>query len=211
MLFTWFNPGSATGYVFAILNLAALHLVIFVCPAQRPAAADEIGGHRFGAPGLAGRGALALFSTCILGYVAGYLGFTRLVIVAARRYTYVGMPAVFLCHVIVIGSGILVPLAGSARLGRLESTTFTYSLIQIPNWSWTLYDLGSNGVTPVTAWAAVTVGTAGGRFVLNFLLAADEVQHVRQTAPLRMIEDELELHPATVVRKKRNPWDDAGE
>jgi lipid-A-disaccharide synthase-like uncharacterized protein len=88
--------------------------------------------------------------------------------------------------------------------------TFTYSLIQIPNWCWTLYDLGRNGVTPVTTTAAVTIGIVGGLiFLINFLLAADEVQHVRQAAPLRVIEDELALHPEATVRRKRNPWDDA--
>jgi hypothetical protein len=212
MLFTWFNPGSATGYVFAILNLAALILVITVVPPNGPQPQTSMAGIVPAFKVLPGVEHWLLFSTCILGYVTGYLGLTRLVIIAARRYTYVGMPAVFLCHVIVIGSGILVPLLVQRAWDGWQSTTFTYSLIQIPNWSWTLYDLGRNGVTPVTAWAAATVGTVGGLiFVLNFLLAADEVQHVRQTAPLRVIEDELELHPAAVVRKKRNPWDDEGE
>jgi len=125
--------------------------------------------------------------------------------------TYVGMPAVFLCHVIVVGSGILVPLLVQRAWDGWQSTTFTYSMIQIPNWCWTLYDLGQNGVTPVTSTAALTVGTVGGLiFLINFLLTADEVQHVRKAAPLRVIEDELALHPETAVRKKRNPWDDTG-
>ena len=48
---------------------------------------------------------LACVAACVLGYVAGYLGATRLVAVAARRLTYVGMPAVFLGHIILVGGG----------------------------------------------------------------------------------------------------------
>jgi hypothetical protein len=211
MLFTWFNPGSATGYVFSVLNLAAFMLVMTIVPANGPQPQSNLAGVVPAFRILPGVEHWLLFAACILGYVAGYLGITRLVVIAARRVTYVGMPAVFLCHVIVIGSGILVPLLVQRAWDGWQSTTFTYSLFQIPNWCWTLYDLAQNGVTPVTSTAAVTVGAVGGLiFLINFLLTADEVQHVRQAAPLRVIEDELTLHPTTAVRKKRNPWDDTG-
>ena len=42
-------------------------------------------------------------------------------------------------------------------------------------------------------------------FLANFIQAAHEVQLVRQSAPHRVVEDDLALHP--VPRKKRNPWD----
>src|SRR5207248_2057894 len=110
MLFTWFNPGSATGYTFAILNLAAFVLVVTLVPPNGPQPQSKLAGVVPALRLLPGVEHWLLFAACILGYVAGYLGLTRLVVIAARRVTYVGMPAVFLCHVIVIASGILVPL-----------------------------------------------------------------------------------------------------
>jgi hypothetical protein len=44
-------------------------------------------------------------------------------------------------------------------------------------------------------------------FLANFLLLSREVQHVRQVAPQRVLEDELALHPELAPPKKRNPWE----
>ena len=94
MLFTWFNPGSGTGYVFAMLNLLGRD------------------GWRLAA-GLGGAWLAAIehlpdvpewlcFTVCVTGYVMGYLGIVRLAVVALRRLTPVGMLATFLCQVIVV-------------------------------------------------------------------------------------------------------------
>jgi hypothetical protein len=55
--------------------------------------------------------------------------------------------------------------------------------------------------------ALVVIPVGGLIFLANFIQAAHEVQLVRQSAPLRVQQDELALHP--VPRKKLNPWDDA--
>jgi len=52
------------------------------------------------------------------------------------------------------------------------------------------------------------VGPAGALiFLANFLHLSREVQHVRQAAPQRVVEDELALHPGLAAPKKRNPWE----
>jgi hypothetical protein len=208
MLFTWFNPGSATGYVFAVLNLAALLFVAFVIPASGTLPAPATIGGVFRP--LPAPGDWTCIAVCLLSYVAGYLGFARLIIVAGRRFTYVGMPAAFLCHVLLIGGGILVPLLLQRAFTRWSYATFNYTLIQLPNWGWTLIEVGKGGITPFKYEVAAYVAVIGGLiFLVNFVLAAREVQHTRQSAPHRVLQDEILLHPtAAAIRKKRNPWDD---
>jgi hypothetical protein len=45
-------------------------------------------------------------------------------------------------------------------------------------------------------------------FLINLLVAAGEVEHVRQQAPQRVLQDEAELHPRPSEKKKRSPWDE---
>jgi hypothetical protein len=49
---------------------------------------------------------------------------------------------------------------------------------------------------------------AGGVFLLNFFLAAKEVEQTRLVAPTRVLEDELALHPPPEKPTKRSPWDE---
>src|SRR5205823_4583078 len=78
MLFTWLNPGSGTGYVFAMLNLLAVM--------------GFAGGAVFYAyitsyEHLPKLPEWSTYNICLTGYVLGYLGLVRLVIVALRRLT----------------------------------------------------------------------------------------------------------------------------
>lgn len=208
MLFTWFNPGSATGYVFTVLNLTALLFVASIVPASGPLpTATTIIAPVFRV--LPAPEPWMCLTGCLLGYVAGYLGATRLILVAARHYVPVSMPAAMLCHIIMIGGGVLLPLLIQRMLTGWNSTTFDYTLLQIPNWIWTLTEIGSYGATATNIMATLLIVPLGGIvFLVNFLLAARDVQHTRQAAPQRVIEDERMLHPDAVVKKKRNPWDE---
>jgi hypothetical protein len=209
-LFTWFNPGSATGYIFAVLNLAAIVLVAYLIPASGPLPTSAF-GTMVTARQLPSLGQWLAVAGCVLGYVAGYLGFTHLLVRFARRFTFVPMPATFLCHLIVVIGGILVPLLAQRVVTGWSYSSFSYSLLQIPNWAWTLVELGgSTGPIGNRLAAAFIVPTVGGLiFLLNFLLAAQEVQRVRQAAPQRVLDDDSLLHPTPSTRKKRNPWDDS--
>jgi len=208
MLFTWLNPGSATGYVFAILNLATVVLIAFAVPASGPLPDPQSVGGFFRPRPLPDIAAWLCVSGCLLGYVAGYLGATHLLVVFARRYTPVGMPATFLAHLILAGAGILVPLLAQRALTGWNYSNFTYTPLQLPNWAWTFNELLRFGATGNGVLAAGFVIPVGGLiFLANFVLAAREVEHVRQSAPRRVVEDDLALHP--VPHKKLNPWDDA--
>jgi len=199
MLFTWFNPGSGTGYVFALLNLLGLMgtawflvLVAWLRGYEPlPDWPDWI-----------------CFTVCITGYVMGYLGCVRLAVVALRRLTPVGMLATFLCQVILVASGILFPLLLQAVVSWGDYTSFDYSLLQITNWGWTLIEI-VDGRTVDAPSLALIVGSFGSViFLVNLLVAAREVEHVRTAAPQRVIQDEAELHPTPAQRRKRSPWDE---
>jgi hypothetical protein len=224
MAFTWFNPGSGTGYMFAMLNLLAGLLIALAAVnygqiLKEPAMLDPLGSW-----------ARRLFVTltanidpvqdvpevwdwipmavCIFGYVAGYLGLGRILTLLARRATHVGMLATFLCHAILIAGGVLFPLLLQALISWGDFSTFEYTILQIPNWIWTLHetiDAPWTGLSPL-AWIAVgSVGT----FIMfvNLLITAREVEHVRLRAPRRVEEDEAELHPVIAKPRKSSPWD----
>jgi hypothetical protein len=198
MTFTWFNPGSGTGYMFAVLNLLAALLVI---------AGAVLWGHSVdivNVPDLADWTPLALL---VFGYVAGYLGLTRVLVVLARQATPVGMLATFLCHLILITGGVLFPLLVQALISWGNFTTFEYTALQMPNWIWTLVELVDKPAgLPTYAW--VTVACVGlGLFLVNFLLTSREVEHVRLQAPRRVQEDEAVLHPQPAKAAKKSPWD----
>jgi hypothetical protein len=197
MLFTWFNPGSGTGYVFAMLNL--LGVMGF-------AGSSVLIAHLIGYEHLPKEPEWATYNICVVGYVLGYLGFVRLAIIALRQITPIGMLASFLCQVLGVLCGVLFPLLIQSLMSWGNYGTFNYSLLQLPNFWWTLYEivhrraLGGYDL-------AVMVGSVGGViFLINLLVAAREVEHVRQAAPQRIVEDDQALHPAP--RRKRNPWDE---
>jgi hypothetical protein len=196
MAFTWFNPGSGTGYVFTMINLLAAMLtgavVVFFGDDNTLLARDAT--------------KWTCYAVSIVGYVAAYLGFTRLLVVALRRFTNVGMLASFLCHIIIATLGILGPLLLQAVVNWGNYNSFEYTLLQLPNWSWTLYEMlertNFGGVE-----LATFVGCVGaGIFLINLVVAAREVEYVRLQAPQRVIEDDRQRQPPPKP-VKTSPWD----
>ena len=198
VLFTWFNPGSGTGYVFATLNLLGLMAMLWLL-----VLAAWLSGHAQ----LPDMPEWLCFTVAIVGYVAAFLGVVRLAIVALRRLTPVGMLATFLCQTILAAAGILFPLLVQAVVSWGEYSTFDYSLLQITNWGWTLIEIVENKSGATAMEIGVIVGSFGlVIFLINLLVAAREVEHVRTALPQRVVEDDAALHPS--ARRKRNPWDD---
>jgi hypothetical protein len=198
-LFTWFNPGSGTGYVFAMLNLLGFmgmcwFAVLFAASRGYEHVPDFTEWFSY--------------TICLTGYVLGYIGIVRLAVVALRRVTPVGLLATFLVQVIVALCGVLFPLLLQAIVSWGDYTTFGYTLLQLPNFFWTLYEVVERSSFG-GAELALIIGSIGGvLFLVNLLVAAREVEHVRQQAPQRVLDDERQVHPQPAERKKRNPWDE---
>lgn len=198
-LLTWFNPGSGTGYIFAMLNLLAVMAAAWLAVGYAYATGYEY---------LPELPEWTCFTICLLGYVMGYLGLVRLAVVALRMATPVGLLATFLCQVIAVSAGVLFPLLIQALVSWGDYNTFSYSILQISNFFWTLYEVVERGPFGGSELALIVGSVGGVIFLANLLVAAREVEHVRQQAPQRVLEDERTLHPRPEQRKKRNPWDE---
>ncbi len=179
MMLTWFNPGSGTGYAFAVANMATLTFVM--------AGLAIVSGMAAMAGGPSNDD-WVLFSLLITSYLVTYLGVTRLIVLALRQIAYVGMIVPFLM-------GIFVALLGCAVPAFLQAWWFGYSELeytpfQATNWMWTLTEAGEGGI-----WATPSVPIGMGVvailvYGLNLLFAMFEVESVRQATPQRVLDDE---------------------
>jgi hypothetical protein len=140
--------------------------------------------------------------------VMGYLGIVRLAVVGLRQFAHVGMLATFLAQMVVAVAVVLFPYLLHAVSVWGDFSGSYYTLLQLPNWMWTLLEI-VDGSTGSGVWAAVIVASLGSLiFLLNLIVAAREVEHVRTAAPRRVVEDELAAHPQAEQAKRKSPWDE---
>lgn len=175
---TWFNPGSATGYVFALTTFFAFDLLILsinmFAAANKPEMAYDVTD-------------VVPYGILIWAYMAFYLGLGRLIVVGLRRIADFGIPAVVLIHVLVLTGATAFPTFLQFWLQNFRSAD--YSNLQTMNWMWTLIETmdGSWMMQPIV----VTVSTAGvSMFALNLVLAAREVEATRLATPERVRDDD---------------------
>ncbi|MFV1963861.1 MAG: hypothetical protein ACC628_00450 [Pirellulaceae bacterium] len=176
-MFTWFNPGSGTGYVFAVTNLMALVVLAIV------ANAIAVNAGRPGADG-----DWVLFTLMATGYVAAYLGVARLLVLLFRRIGQTGLFLSFLIAMFLAVLGAALPAilqAWQQGYGRL-----VYSVFQTTNWVWTLAECDSGSYFVVSSGVPfIVLGGATAIFVLNLVFARFEVEQVRQETPARVLAD----------------------
>jgi hypothetical protein len=197
---TWFNPGSGTGYVFAVINLAAVVLLAIVASLV----ADLVGFR--GAPD---QPEFFFFSVLTCAYVAAYLGVGRLLVLVIRRYLYFGLLLPFLVHILLALFGAALPTFVQAWwLGFSDFDDYT--ALQVINWFWTLLEAGDGDIMATPAVPILVLLSAAVIFLVNLVAAAREVEEVRQETPERVRQDDLELHPELAVEEKKpkSPWDD---
>jgi hypothetical protein len=193
---TWFNPGPASGYVFATANLAiAIGLLIVVVVAFWNSAASARGGL---SPTTANQIEAFVYS-CLLtfGYVWFYLGLGRLAIGLLRRIAAVGMLLAVLIQILIFLIGTFSPpvideVAGNRfnefRFWHITSLPMTVSALN--------RQMLAGGVEIV---AVVVLGGAFIVFLLNLRGIMAELRQVRAEAPKRVIEEEEALHPKPVA------------
>jgi hypothetical protein len=139
-------------------------------------------------------------------YVVAFLGFGRLLIVALRRWAYVPMAAGFLLHVILFLTAIGVPTIIQLTSRQLRNSGYT--LLQMTNPIWTLGELMDDGVASVQGEILILIVPAAAlmALMLNMRSVATELLHHRIAPPVRVAEEEAELHPAPAP-KPSNPWE----
>ncbi len=200
-LLTWFNPGPGTGFMFTIANLTTIGLVGLALVAWSGAVTRAPMNPE----------QAAYFITLGWSYVVIFLGVGRLLIALLRRVLFVSMTAGILLHAI-----LFLAACGIPQIVFLMSSTFNssggYSLIQITNPVWTLYTLLDHGVMSIEGQMLILMLPAAALVVLllNLRSVAAELQYQRRRLPVRVAEDEAELHPEPVP-EPTNPWDAAGE
>lgn len=186
IMLTWFNPGSGTGYMFAVTNLATVFMVV---------AGLGIGAQMTASPG-SPRGAdwlvFGLMATC---YVVNYLGIGRLIVLAIRQFAYVGMLVPFLISIFVAFMGCVIPFLLEAWWVGFRG--LSYSAFQAPNWVWTLGEAGAGNLASMPAVPIMVASSAAVVFGLNLIFAIYEVEHVRLATPQRVLDDENERVAST--------------
>jgi hypothetical protein len=221
MAFTWFNPGSGTGYVFAMANLMggmatlAVVRVVAVIVAGDPAFAGlqswNVSGWSVASLAVMIDDPIQIwFQVALVAYLALYLGLARLSGLGLRAVGFGGGQVSVVISFLVIGvMGIAGPLALEAGIhwftgaGRIVDHTF----LQSTNWVWTLDSIQDGGEATYNGTLTVLVCLSGIIFLINFLLASKEVEQVRLLTPARVQQDDLERHPPQSPARS-GPWDE---
>jgi hypothetical protein len=192
-----FNPGPGAGYLFAVANLTALSLagaVVALLLADSP-------GRRWNSTETT-----LYFLLLSWAYVVALLGLGRLTITLLRRWVYVPMTAGFLTHLVIVLTGIGLPTL--IQLTSRQLRYGGYSLLLMSNPIWTISSLLDDGPDEVQApiLALVIPAFAMAMLLLNMRSVATELMHHRVAPPIRVAEDEAELHPAPTPGPA-NPWE----
>lgn len=165
ILFTLFNPGSGTGYLYTAATLTAVTAV---------SVGLHLAGQAWGASGNAGFGT---FAVLIWAYVLSYLGLARLVWLLCRRSLRVPGEMAPLLLVLLAILGIAMPLAVAAVLEN--GSYIEYETIQASNWAWTLARAVDRDLClSDPAVVLIVLGVAGVVMLANMPTAAREVAKV---------------------------------
>jgi hypothetical protein len=129
-----------------------------------------------------------------------------LLIAQLRRWAYVPLAAAFLIHIVLVMTAIGVPTIIQLTSRTLRNSGYT--LLQMSNPVWTLTELLHDGVMSVRGEILILVipAVAIMALILNMRSVATELLHHRIAAPVRIVEDEAELHPAPAP-KPTSPWE----
>ncbi len=219
---TWFNPGSGTGYVFAVVNLVGAAVLAAVAlnwadawAVDRNESVSAVGqlGPQFARQqsqryyqNFAGAINLAILAPC---YVVIYLGLGRLIIRLLRRYTEVNMFVGVVFHLGLLAAGNLMPLLIQSAIGMIEGyMPYEYSFLQYPAPFWSMTEAVERPFSPDTMGLKIVLLVAAVLVAaLNLPSIAREVQQLRVAKPKRVEEDDLALNPPPPPQPV-SPWDD---
>jgi len=202
---TWFNPGTGSGYGFAVSNIISIFafFVILLCISGPTGMPSTTQAHLIWSAGL---------MAC---YAIGYLGLTRLIVLFVRKFAFAGMAFSLLL-------GVLLPVAGAGLPYLLDYWLHNYrfpqyGFLHIGNAAWSSaiassdYTLNRlNTLRPFgfpIQFYVVPLASAGIYFA-NLFTMSKELGAKRQQAPQRVQKDDDELNPPPEQRVPKSPWDD---
>jgi hypothetical protein len=200
-MFTWFNPGPGTGYVFAVCNLIVAALMASACAVYGE---RSVTGTSRGGPSL---GQILEFIPLLTAYCIIYLGVSNLLLRLLRKVTTVtlSMAGIFTGMLVLAGWGI--PWAIEPY--SIERTSYNFFHITDPFWGCVAMVNTQVPFYFAETLLVLVVIAAAGVFFLNLLYIIPEIRHVRIAPPKRVEEEEQELaaaqHPAQA--QPASPWD----
>jgi hypothetical protein len=208
MLLTGLNPGPGSGYLLAVTNMLSLVLLTVLAISV---------GRISGFTGAPNHSRAIWFGILAFCYLVSYLGAGRLLIMLIRRVATCTLSAALLIQLLLVMAGTAAPLLFQYSL--VEFYDYDYSVLQLTNPFWTLAvtadgDIFSHTVQllalNVPLVPLLLVASASVLLPLNLIATADEVRLQREETPVRVLEDEVQLHPekATPPPPRTNPWDD---
>lgn len=202
MVGTWFNPGSGTGYIFAVTSFFGFILVTTFFEITI-AVGDGINWNQ--SRGFDNR---LMFAGLAWAYLTTYLGIGRLILLFLRKFYQVGIVASLLVQTILLVLGILLSASAQVLVNGFQNNDYT--ALQLGNWAWTLVELSDSRSGLPLEVPLLIFASAGLVFFVNVCLSLAEIKAVREATPDRVIQEEKELHPERFTEKRApaNPWSD---
>ncbi len=173
-LLTWFNPGPGTGFVFAISSgcVGAFVMGAFgVLVDGRDPRTDSF-----------------TFSCIIIGYLTGYLGTIRLIVMplSNRLGRTLVLPIAVLA--VVMGGAAFTPLILTVLV--TGSPPYDYTPLEALDWAWTLVEAFDNRFDITLALAIAFLGLTIATVNLGWLFR--EFRYRRVSVPQRVLADQRE-------------------
>lgn len=178
LLLIWFTPGPATGYVFAIVNLAAGALVMNQLFDQVLRLPDA---RSIGRSPASTRMVVMLSISYLCVGMAG----VRIIITILRARNTVRVGVGMAAMAVVMLLMAIVPY--SIGLHWNDYRQYPYSLWQVTNWVWTLQLANSNNLPKIALWFVVFMGCLA--FTVHLLLLGRIVLPQRLVTPERVLEE----------------------
>jgi hypothetical protein len=204
-LFTWFNPGAGTGYLFAITGFLTAAVLAQI------AEGFSFSGSGLGVPVVARE---KVFHMGVVGfcYLTIYLGLGKLLLSAVRRVPPEGVGIVLrvMFNLLLVAIGTAVPIAIQMSSDSLRNSG--YSLLQITNPLWTMAELAEPyKALPAEIEVLLIALPAAAAFVLllNLPAVVVEVRQVRIARPTRVAEEDAERTALDrpIESLHTSPWD----
>lgn len=196
---TWFNPGPAAGYVFAVVNMAVVLVFTAIAVAANAwiysgKATPVFGGSPYWV--------IFTFATIEFSYLVLYLGIGRGLTALLRRFNQGRILLGALVQVLLLLAGCCAPLTIHLMIADLRND---YSVLEITNPFWTLEEIIEHRTFSsdvMIALFALPI-VAGLVFLANLPSVVTAVRQVRIAKPKRVAEEdaeiELALHPPQPV------------
>jgi len=203
VLFTWFNPGPGTGYLFAISN--ALAVIVLT------AIAIGVAYYPFGALMLGGSTATARLETLfVLGwaYFVIYLGIANLLLLLIRSLATVTVSTSVLINFLLVLAGWGIPKVLREMMDS-RGVDYTFLHVTDPVWSCYVATDPSTSTNYATALIWRVLPMAAAVLLVNLVYIVPEIWQVRARLPIRIEEEDrlLATESTPITPLPTSPWD----